>query len=78
VYIHPALGLRLAQAKIEESRSRAQRASAVRAAWLERRVSGVAAGARQDRWATSMLARVGRSRRRRRSLRANAPRTTKG
>jgi hypothetical protein len=50
VYIHPELGLRLAQAKIEEARSLAQRESALRAASLDRRVARVAVDTRRDRW----------------------------
>jgi hypothetical protein len=76
--IHPELGLRLAQTKIEEAQSRAQRASALRAASLDRRGSGVRVGTRRDRWAALRLATFSRSRARRRSVRANAPRTTKG
>jgi len=53
VYIHPELGLRLAQAKIEEARSRVHGQSAPRAASLERRVSGVTVDTRKDRWAAA-------------------------
>lgn len=78
MYTHPELGLRLAQAKIDEALSRAQRASALRAASLAGRGSGVTIGTRRDRWAALMLGAFSRSRARRRRLRANAPRTTKG
>jgi hypothetical protein len=67
--MHPELGLRLAQAKIEEARSRARRESAPRAASPERRVSGVTVGKRKGRWAASMLATLSRSWPRRRRLR---------
>jgi hypothetical protein len=72
MYTHPELGLRLAQVKIEEARSRAQLASAVRAASAARRVSAVTAGTRRDRTVALVLAAVGRSRVRRRSLPASA------
>lgn len=71
MYIHPELGLRLAQAKIEETRSRAQGESALRAASLDRRVSGVTVDTRRPRWGAPMLAAVARSLPRRRRLPAN-------
>lgn len=71
MYIHPELGLRLAQAKIEEARSRVHGQSAPRAASLERRVSGVTVDTRKDRWAAPRLATVSRSWPRRRRLREN-------
>jgi hypothetical protein len=78
VNLHPELGLRLAQTKIEEARSRAERASALRADSLDERLSGATVGTRRDRWAALGLARVRRSQARDRSLRPRAPRTTKG
>jgi hypothetical protein len=48
MYIHPELGLRLAQSKIEEARSRARHGSALRSATLDRQASGVAAGRRRN------------------------------
>jgi hypothetical protein len=78
VYIHPALGLRLAQSKIEEARSRAYHASARHAASLDGRVADGAVGTRGNRWSVPMLATVSRSRARRASLGARPPRTTKG
>jgi hypothetical protein len=69
VYIHPELGLRLARAKIEEARSRRQGESALRAASLEQRVSGVTVDRREDRLAAPMLATVSRSWLRRRRFR---------
>jgi hypothetical protein len=68
----------LAQIKIEEAQSRAQRASMLRAASRHRPLSGVTAGALRNRRAALILAAFGRSRARRRSLHANGPRTTKG
>lgn len=73
MYNHPELGLRLAQAKAEEAQSRAQRASALRAAVLDRRVSGVTAGTRRYKWAALMLAMFSRSRAWRRSVRQTPP-----
>jgi hypothetical protein len=58
MYTHPELGLRLAQTKIEEARSRAQRASALRTASVDRRVWAVTASTRRDRWAGRALASV--------------------
>ena len=76
--IHPELGRRLAEAEIKEARSRAQQAPVVRAASLDRRALGVTVGKRRNRWAAPMPAAVKRWRARRRSPRANAPRTTNG
>jgi len=78
MYIHPELARRLAEAKIKEARSRTRHASVVRAASLDRRTLAVTVGKRRNRWAAPMLTTVNRWRARRRSLRANAPRTTNG
>jgi hypothetical protein len=72
VNIHPELGLRLAQTKIEEARSRSQRASLLRAASTDQG-SSVTETKRRDRWAALLLATVSRSRVPRRSLRAKHP-----
>ena len=66
MYIHPELARRLAQAKIEEAQARAQRASLVRAALLERREPGNARSTSRHRWAALMPRTVRRSRARRR------------
>jgi len=78
MHIHPELGLRLAQSKIEEARSRARHASALRDASLDRQAWGVEAGASRNGWAAPTLPTAGRSRARRRSPGAGTPRTTKG
>jgi hypothetical protein len=78
MYIHPELGRRLAEAKIEEARSQTQRAWALRARSTDRRTPGVTPGTRRDGRAAPTLATVGRWRARRRSPRASAPRTTSG
>jgi hypothetical protein len=78
VYTHPELGLRLAQGKIEEARAWARQVTAFRAASPEQRVPQVIVRIRRKRRAARMLPVFGRSRARRRSLRASAPRTTKG
>lgn len=67
MYTHPEEGLRLAQAKIEEARSRAQAEAAGRAAAPDREVAGVTVDTRRDRWAAT----VSRSWRRRRRRRTN-------
>lgn len=73
--IHPELARRLAAAKIDEARSRTQRASALRAASRDRRTLAVTVGTRRDRWVAPMLGTVSRWRARRKRLRANTPRT---
>jgi hypothetical protein len=73
MYNHPELGRRLAQAKLEEARSRMQRAAALRAAALDRQAPTLSAGTRRDRWPLLMLATASRRRARGRSLRANSP-----
>lgn len=78
MYTHPELGLRLAQAKIEEAQSRARRASVLRAASVHPRASGVTVATRRYRWAARALATVSGLPARPSSRRANAPRTTKG
>jgi hypothetical protein len=78
MYTHPELGLRLAQGKIDEARSWARRASALRSARLDGQALGVAAGGRRNAWPAPVPASLGRSRARRRSLGARAPWTTKG
>ena len=78
MYTNPELGLRLAHGKIEEARSWARRASALRAASLDGPVPGVNAGAHRTKWAAPVLAKWSRSRARRRSLRAGAPGASKG
>jgi hypothetical protein len=55
--MHPELNLQLAQTKIEEARSEAQHASAVRAASLDRQGSDVSGGTRRKRW-TALFATV--------------------
>jgi hypothetical protein len=71
MYIHPELGLRLAERKIEEAQCWSRHATALRAATLNRQASGVSGGTRRHRWAALMLATVSRSRVRRRSLDAS-------
>lgn len=78
MHIHPELGLRMAQIKIEDARARAERAAALRAASAGRRGSGATASTRQARWAERALAAVRSPQARPSSLRAKAPRTTKG
>jgi hypothetical protein len=60
MYIHPDLGLRLAQGKIEEALSRVQRAPALRDAFVDRRTSAVTGGTCRDRAAAPMLATISR------------------
>ena len=78
MYTHPDLGLRLAQGKIEEARSWARRASALRGATRDQRVPQVVVLIRRKSRAAPTLPAFGRLRARRRSLRATSPRTTKG
>jgi hypothetical protein len=78
MYIHPELGWRLAEAKIEEARARTQRARALRVRSMDRRTPGVIPGTRRDRRAAPTLAKGGTWRARRRSLRAGATPTTNG
>lgn len=78
MYNHPELERRLAQAKIEEARSRTQRAQALRAASLDQGAPAVNEGTHNDRWAAPMPATASWWRTRRSSLRANAPWTRIG
>jgi hypothetical protein len=75
VYTNPELGLRLAQGKIEEARSRARRASTGRAAGRDPRVT---AEGDRNKWTAPMRATATQARAKSRSLRSIAPRTTKG
>jgi len=66
VNIHPELGLRLAQVKFEEARSRAERASAARAAVLEREASGDRLRTAREKSGALRFATLGRRTRARR------------
>jgi anaerobic selenocysteine-containing dehydrogenase len=76
MYMHPELARQLAQAQIEEARSRTQRASALRAARLDRRTEADLVAARRGTWAAAMPATVRSWHVRRAGPRASAPPTT--
>jgi hypothetical protein len=78
MHIQPELGRRLAQAKLEEARSRAQRGLALRAASPNGRTPAPTAGTPGFEWAAPMLATVSRWRGPRTSPRPDARCTTNG